>query len=149
MARFTRICGAVTVMAMLTITGLVGCGVVDDSSARKAETRTMTDQIQQQLATLPGVVTAKVNYSNQLELSAYGSVDLTVRPGTDPQPLYDESLHAMWQSKLNPLRTVSVDIIDSETRAADGKDFDIDGDTAADVQLKADLEKKYGPRPAG
>jgi hypothetical protein len=91
----------------------------------------------------------EAGYDNQLDLSAHGWADITVKPGADNKALVQEALRAIWQSKLNPLSTVRVNIRGSDGATDDSEDFDVSGVTPEGATTKADLEKKYGPHPAG
>ena len=71
------------------------------------------------------------------------SVDLTMEPGADPQALDDEAVRLVWESRLNPLSTIHVGVIDPvEPR---------NGVATAVHLLEEDqrrrMEKKFGPHP--
>jgi hypothetical protein len=58
-----------------------------------------------------------------------------------PEPVIDEALRLLWQSKLSPLGSIRIDVVDAE---------DLQRDTVRHidaVRQKAELEAKYGPRP--
>jgi hypothetical protein len=69
------------------------------------------------------------------------AVSATIKEGTAVEPVADDALRLVWQSKLNPLKTIRIDVSYASgdqpgtTRRADaGKE-------------KPDLDQKYGPHP--
>jgi hypothetical protein len=66
-----------------------------------------------------------------------------MKPGADPQAINDEAVRLVWESRLNPLSTIHVSVIDPVKHL---------GGVASAVNLlddeqRAPLEKKYGPHP--
>ena len=69
------------------------------------------------------------------------SVAVTVTAGADFEPVTDEALRLLWQSRLRPLHAIRIDIVDAE---------DLNRDAVRHVNAidqKDELDGKYGPRP--
>ena len=64
-------------------------------------------------------------------------------PGADPQAINDEAVRLVWESRLNPLSTIHVSVIDPVEL--------INGVSSAvnllDEAQREPLEEKYGPPP--
>lgn len=100
-------------------------------------------EIEEQLRQLDGVANVDVYYQDSITVPESAAVDITIEPGADPQALNDEAVRLVWESRLNPLSTIHVSVIDPVTP--------MDGVASAVNLLEDDqrdrLEKKYGPHP--
>ncbi|GAB1693499.1 hypothetical protein [Krasilnikovia sp. M28-CT-15] len=129
--------------AVLTVAATTGC-----NNKKSAETDSKMQEIaagiQAELATRPGVTKVEVDYQDTFDAPAASVVSITAKHGTDLQPLVDESIKLVWTSKLNPLTSIRVDVTDPQdsSRSIDKLL------TFAEAGEKAELERKYGPRPA-
>ena len=66
-----------------------------------------------------------------------------MKPGADPQAINDEAVRLVWESRLNPLSTIHVSVIDPvEPINGVASAFNL----LEDAQREP-LEKKYGPHP--
>jgi hypothetical protein len=98
-------------------------------------------QIQATLAQRPDVVGAEVAYQNNLEASAESEASIKVKAGTDFEPVINDAIRLIWQSRLDPLRSIRIAVVDAD---------DLQRGTVRHVDVvkqKAELEAKYGPRP--
>lgn len=100
-------------------------------------------QIQATLAQRPDVVNADAGYQNNLDASERADVNIKVKAGTDFEPIIDEAICLVWQSKLNPLSSINIGVIDAENLQRGG----IRHVNLLNSDDKARLELKYGPRP--
>ncbi|MDG4787119.1 hypothetical protein O7626_14470 [Micromonospora sp. WMMD1102] len=126
-------------LAVLTLGS--GCNV-NDSPQEREESNAIAADIQETLAQRPDVVQVKVNYQNNFNASAQASVTITVTPGSDVEPVIEEATRLIWLSKLHPLSIISIAANEAEAQQR-GVDRDIDPNGTD----KAELERKYGPRP--
>ncbi|GIG93067.1 hypothetical protein [Plantactinospora endophytica] len=131
---------AVVVAAALVIIAS-GCNV-NDSPQEREESNAIAAEIQETLAQRPEVEQVKVNYQNNLSASAQASVTITVTPGTDVEPVIEEATRLIWLSELHPLSIISIAANEAEAQQR-GVDRDIDPNGTD----KAELERRYGPRP--
>jgi len=100
-------------------------------------------EIEDELGHRDDVASVDVRYDDSLTVSATASVDVTMKPGADPQVLNDEALRLVWQSKLNPLSVISVSVIDPVT-PLNGVSTSVNLFQDAE---RAPLERAFGPHP--
>jgi hypothetical protein len=127
---------------MLTAT-LASCGGHDKQKVNtQANMDTIAAQIQSALAARPDVATAKVFYNNDISDPGLANASLTVKTGTAFGPVEDVAVQLIWQSKLDPLKSIRIGIQDeTDAQRYDVRHLDASG---AD---KSALEQKYGVRP--
>jgi hypothetical protein len=99
-------------------------------------------QIQSTLAARPDVAAAKVFYNNDITDPGFANASITVNPGIAFGPIVDAAIQLIWQSKLNPLKTIRIGIQDE----VDDQRYDVRHLDASGTD-KASLEQKYGVRP--
>ncbi len=132
-------------LAALALTLMVaGCSVVNPTSpAEQASMDAISAQIEHSLEQRPDVVSARVVYQNSLDASAQVEAAVTVKGGTDLAPVLDEAERLIWQSRLSPLHSVTIDIGDaSNPQRGDVRRVDL-----LDQATIQDLQSRYGPRP--
>jgi hypothetical protein len=131
---------AVAALALALTTGCVRATAGSGSDQKAMDA--ITSDIQATLAKRPDVVTAEVGYQNTLVASKRADVNVTVKSGVDFEPVIDEAVRLIWQSKLKPLSSINVGVIDE-------KDLQrgINKILMPAQEDKAELEGKYGPRP--
>ncbi|MBF9128570.1 hypothetical protein I0C86_06150 [Plantactinospora sp. S1510] len=127
---------------MTAIVAVASCSGLGDSPEERAESGVITAEIQEALAQRPEVVRVEVGYQNNISNSASASVTATLKAGADFDPFLDEAVRLVWLSKLDPLGSIRASAIDAE---------DIHRGTTRHLNPddKAELERKYGPRPPG
>jgi hypothetical protein len=98
-------------------------------------------QIQTSLAQWPGVVHAKVVYQDNLDTPGNAAAAVGVKTGTDLDPIVDNALRMIWQSRLDPLRYIQIDVgYDQSSQPGASRSVD-------PVKERAELDQKYGPHP--
>ena len=129
--------------ALLALAATVGCTGAKANGGDQKQMDAITQNIQSELAQKPGVVTAKVGYQNNVDASERADVNLALKPGTDPQPVIDDAVRLVWQSKLNPLSSINVGVVfDQSNQRGMTKRVNI-----LNRNEKAEMESKYGQRP--
>ncbi|MFY1689115.1 hypothetical protein [Plantactinospora sp. WMMB782] len=132
----------VAIVAVLTVVATSsGCNV-NDSPEEREDSNAVAAQIQETLAQRPEVVEVKVTYQNNISASAVAGVTITVKAGSDMEPVIEEAVRLLWLSTLHPLGVIRIGANEVEAKQR-GIDRTINP-TGAD---KAALEQKYGPRP--
>jgi hypothetical protein len=133
---------AAGVAALVILAGAVGCS--HDKTKAGSDPKAMNviaAQIQTNLAQRPGVVQAKVVYQDSLDTPGNAAIAIGVQPGTDLGPIVDNALQLIWQSPLNPLRYIQIDVgYDQSTQPGISRNVD-------PVKDRAELDQKYGPHP--
>ena len=132
--------GAALAAGVLAALATSGCSKLSTPDGDRMDA--ISVEIQNELLQRPDVVKAEVFYQDNVEASGTASVSITVKPGADFDPIVDETLRLIWQSKLGRLVVISVDLVDAD---------DIHRSISRSVILpeqKAELERQYGPRPA-
>ena len=138
-ARRSRIVTTFAV-ALLAMTSGASCSNPKQKSESKAMD-TIAAQIQTTLAQRQELVTVKVNYQDTLDASGTAAVAASVKPGTDLEAIVDNALKLVWQSRLNPLSSIRIDIgFDNSNQRGTTRIVIVDNE-------KADLDQKYGPHP--
>src|ERR1700738_4584778 len=94
-----------TAIALVTLLLAVGVACTHKGPAKMdAEAiNAITAQIQAELQHRPDVVKAQADYQDNVAASGEATVAVTVKAGTDFEPVIDEALRLVWQSRLNPL----------------------------------------------
>jgi hypothetical protein len=135
-----RVLVAVTVaMVVLAASGCTRPKAKANSDQKAMDT--ITQEIQTTLAQKPDVVQAKVGYQNTVDAYQRTDVSIALKPGTDLEPVIDEATRLIWQSKLNPLSSITIGVVYDQSDQR-GTTRRIDA-----VKDKADLDGKYGPHP--
>lgn len=135
------VAACVTVALALEV---VGCGSAgtqrrDDKQERM---NAITTDIQTTLAKRPDVAQVNVNYIDDITGHGFADVSIQVKADAAFEPVREEALRMVWQSMLDPLKTIRVAIVDAvDTKRNEVLYF------AADGKDKTALEEKYGPRP--
>jgi hypothetical protein len=99
-------------------------------------------QIQSTLAARPDVAAAKVFYNNDVTDPGFANASITVKAGIAFEPIVDAAVQLIWQSKLDPLKSIRIGIQDE----VDDQRYDVRHLDASGTD-KASLEQKYGVRP--
>lgn len=139
-----RIAGAVLPLGLLMVAGCTGPGAdASQSSSSPAAADRITAGIEDELSSRDDVADVDVYYQDSVTIPESASADITMRPGADPQAISDEAVRLIWLSRLNPLSTIDVSVINP--------DEPIKGvSTSLNLQQDADrasLESRYGPHP--
>lgn len=134
---------AALIVALLVIFIDSGCGPSGRTShGNQEDMDAIASDIQTTLANRSDVVRAKVVYQNNLNASAQADVNVTVKAGADFDPVIDDAVKLLWQSRLSPLHSIRVGVVDAaDTQRGTVRYVD------TQIKDKADLEQKYGPRP--
>lgn len=103
--------------------------------------RDVTIEIQAALRQRPDVVTVKVNYQNTLDAAARVDVNIMVKAGADFTPVVEDALCLLWQSPLDPLSSIRIDVVDEIDRQR-GVTRHVDAD-----RQRTQLNATCGPRP--
>lgn len=113
-----------------------------DPAALPSDPAAATKLIEDTLRQFPGVVKAKVDYSDNITAPGNAAVSVTVKAGTPQQPVVDAAARLCWLSRLNPLKTISIGVVD---------EADKQKGTVKDLNLltpdASDLQHRFGPRP--
>jgi hypothetical protein len=97
--------------------------------------------LQTNLARQPGVVRADVVYQDNITAPGTAAVRIGLRPGTELEPVVDDAVRLVWQSRLEPLHHIRVDAVyDNSDQRGTTRSVD-------PIKDKAQLEAEYGPRP--
>ena len=143
-ARARRIASAVAVpLGLLMAAGCTGPGA-GASPSTSAPTDRISAAIEAELGRRDDVSSVDVYYQDSLTIPESASVDVTMKPGADPQVLSDEAVRLVWQSRLNPLSTIAVSVIDP-VEPTKGVATSIN---LLEDDQRAPLEREYGPHPS-
>jgi len=136
-ARPTRILAAIAVAALMLATG--GCDQLSTPDPERMDA--ISAELGATLAQRPDVVKAEVFYQDSLDAAGTALVAITVKPGADFDPVVDEALRLVWQSRLGRLFIIEIDVTDLDNHTGTQRKVRVD-------QEKAELERRYGPHPA-
>jgi hypothetical protein len=142
-ARRTATVAALPV-GLLIVAGcaLAGSGAASSPSPA-VEVDRISAEIEEQLRQRDDLSTVDVWYQDSITVPESASVEITMTPGADPQAINDEAVRLVWESRLNPLSTIHVSVIDPVEP--------INGVSSAfnllDDAQREPLEEKYGPHP--
>lgn len=132
-------------LTIIILLGLAGCFWNKDGGQRDEKQERMgaiAAEIEAKLASRPDIVQADVVYGDYITNPGAADASIQVTAGTPFPPVQDEALRLLWQSQLDPLKSIRLAIVD----AADvGRNEVLHLDAARED--KAELEQKYGPRP--
>ncbi len=104
--------------------------------------RAIAAQIEAKLANRPDVAQVSVAYGDYITDPGAADASIQVKAGTPFAPVQDEALRLLWQSKLDPLKTIRLAIVDGvDVGRNKVLHFDATGND------RATLEQKYGSRP--
>jgi hypothetical protein len=142
-ARRTATVAALPV-GLLIVAGCALGGSGEAASPRPAvEVDRISAEIEEQLRQRDDLSTVDVWYQDSITVPESASVEITMTPGADPQAINDEAVRLVWESRLNPLSTIHVSVIDPVEP--------INGVSSAfnllDDAQREPLEEKYGPHP--
>jgi hypothetical protein len=132
--------GALAGVATIMLFAVAACGGLAESPEEQAKSDAIAAEIQEALAARPEVVRVDVGYQNNISNSASASVTATLQAGADFDPFLDEAVRLVWLSKLDPLSSIRASAIDDEDKQRHATRHLTSDD-------KAELERKYGPRP--
>jgi hypothetical protein len=135
---------AVLPVVLLVVAGCALAGSGASSSPGPAgEIDRISAEIEEQLRQRDDLSTVDVWYQDSITVPESASVEITMTPGADPQAINDEAVRLVWESRLNPLSTIHVSVIDPVEP--------INGVSSAfnllDDAQREPLEDKYGPHP--
>lgn len=131
------------VLGLLVVAGCGGLGAGEAPGPSEAELDRISAEIEDQLRQRDDVATVDVYYQDSITIPQSASVDLTMEPGADPWALNDEAVRLVWESRLNPLSTIHVVVIDP-VEPMNGVDSAVN---LLDDEQRAPLEQEYGPHP--
>ena len=141
--RWTAVALIATVMV-----GLAGCTWFDPQAQQRAAERDARNQaeearLDEELDTIPGVVSGGVSYTyTPLTDPGGASVSLRVRPGTDLERVAEQAAEMVWRSRLHPLIGFTVGITsDTPDHTPTLTRYYVE------PEQWEELERKYGPRP--
>ena len=141
MRRAARLVAA-TMLAAATAAGCTQA--TTDPGRDTAQMNAIAAQIQAALAQRPDVTTARVVYQNNVEAPGMVTVTVTVHDTTDTEPVIDETLRRVWQSRLNPLSSVHVGVVHADP----GQRGTVRDLNLLDKDQRAELDRLYGAHPA-
>ena len=135
---------ATVTLGLLVLLGSAACTASKGKPASDQKAMdTIAQQIRTTLAQRPDVVNADVGYQNNMNASGRADVGIKVKAGTAFEPVIDEAVRLIWHSKLNPLSSIRIDVIDAENlQRGETRHINL-----LNSDNKAQLEGKYGPRP--
>lgn len=137
-----------TVTAAVLSLGLLmpaGCawGGDEPPTPSDAELESICAELEEQLGRRDDVAKVDAYYQDSITVPESASVDITMTPGADPQAISDEAVRMVWESRLNPLGTIHVSVIDPVEP--------INGVSTAvnlfDDAQRETMEATYGPHP--
>ncbi|MGY1987214.1 hypothetical protein ACI792_13410 [Blastococcus sp. SYSU DS0669] len=99
--------------------------------------------IEDELLARDDVAAVEVRYKDTATDPASGTVDVTAEPGADAPAIRDEAVRLVWQSPLQPLYSIGVNVVDPDEPVR-GLSEVVD---LLDVADRAPLEERFGPRP--
>jgi hypothetical protein len=134
---------AVQMLGLLVVAGCGAMGAGEAPGPSEVELERISAEIEDQLRQRDDVAAVDVYYQDSITVPQSASVDLTMEPGADPRALNDEAVRLIWESRLNPLSTIHVVVIDP-VEPMNGVDSAFN---LLDDEQRAPLEKKYGPHP--
>ena len=136
--------GRTAVVIVLVVATLAGCSFGGRSERKKAQAA-RNDQaaaaLRAALAAMPEVTRAEVDYANSFGHAGSVGVNLDLAPGSDLEKAADHAVDQVWQSRFEPLRSMSV-AVGSNTGSGP-----IVRRSYTVVDDGAELEARYGPRP--
>ena len=135
---------AVLPVVLLVVAGCaLGGSGASSSPGPAGEVDRISAEIEEQLRQRDDLSTVDVWYQDSITVPESASVEITMTPGADPQAINDEAVRLVWESRLNPLSTIHVSVIDPVEP--------INGVSSAfnllDDAQREPLEEKYGPHP--
>ena len=131
------------VLATMAGCGGGGSGTPSGSSSPAVPIGPIGARIEEELSGRADVVSAEVSYRDNISNPGSAVVDITMQPGADVEGLYEEGLRLIWESEMNPLTVIYVNVINPE---------DPPSGLSRSIYLnqgdeRAVLEQKYGPHP--
>lgn len=124
----------------LVLVAVPACGRTDSAAGRKAMDA-ITGQIQAAISQEPNVLSAEVNYQDTLDAAGTVAVGIGIKSGVEAQPFFDDAVRRIWQSSLNPIYSIRIDI-GYASNDEQGISQTIDA-----IGQKARLDSQYGPHP--
>ncbi|MCA0143767.1 hypothetical protein [Blastococcus sp. LR1] len=134
-------------LAPVVALALAGCSGADAESGEKVNTveenNSIGAGIAEELMTRDGVTSAEVAYVDTFTAPKSTLVDIEVEPGVDVEALYDEAVRLVWQSEINPISLIYLNVFNpDDPRSGISRNVDVDK-----PGVVPDLEEKYGPHP--
>jgi hypothetical protein len=111
--------------------------------AGAAGTSTITAQAQEDLRRRADVASAEVGYRDVFEDPGSATITVTMKPGADPEGIYTEAVRLVWQSRLNPLDSIAVSVIDTD-QPTQGVSRILN---LLDPAVRGPQQQQYGPHP--
>lgn len=136
-ARPRLVACAGVVVVLLVLAGLAGCRDTRPGSF-------MSDValvVQTALGRRTDVVTVRVGFQDDLVAAGRADVNVTAVAGAAFSPVVDDAVRLLWQSQLDPLSSIRVDLVD-DLDWHRGMVRHVDA-----VREMAELEGRYGHRP--
>ena len=148
--RLTRFARRTAVAALLplVLATMAGCGgggsrIPSGSSSPAVPIGRIGAGIEEELSGRDDVVSAEVSYRDNISNPGSAVVDITMQPGADMAVLCEEGLRLIWESAINPLTVIYVNVVNPEDPPS-GLSRSIYLDEGDE---RAALEDKYGPHP--
>jgi hypothetical protein len=104
---------------------------------------TISAEIEEELGRRDDVSKVDVYYQDSVTVPESAGVDVTMQPFADPQAIQEEAVRLVWKSRLNPLSTIRVSVIDP-VEPVNGVSVSLN--LLKDAEREP-LEERYGPRP--
>ncbi|TFV51884.1 hypothetical protein [Blastococcus sp. TF02A-35] len=143
----TRRSPGALVVVPLVVLALAGCswvGAEDDRPENTVEdNESIGAGLAAELAERDDVASAEVRYLDTFTVPNSASVEIRMEPGADVEALYDEGLRLVWQSEINPISVIYVDVVNPEDPPS-GISRSVD---ATEPSVREELDEKYGPHP--
>ena len=138
---------AVAALVSLALVAMAGCSGGGSATPRGSDPAVAIERIgtgiEERLAERPDVAGADVSYRDDISNPASAIVDITMKPGADMEALYEEGVRLIWESGINPLTLIYVNVINPDdppsglsrtTHLKEGDEREV-------------LEETYGPHP--
>ena len=139
---------AVVALASLALAATAGCsgggpGSPPGSSDPAVAIEGSGTGIEERLTERTDVAGADVSYRDDIANPASAIVDITMEPGADMEALYEEGVRLVWESEINPLTLIYVNVINPDDPPS-GLSRTINLNEGDEREV---LEETYGPHP--
>jgi hypothetical protein len=113
-------------------------------TAGAAATATITAQAQEVLRRRADVASAEVGFHDVFEDPGSATVTVTMKPGADPEAIATEAVRLVWLSRLDPLDTIGINVVDPVEPTRGITRFV----NVLDPAVRGPLQQRYGPHPS-
>ena len=112
-------------------------------TAGASATSAITAQAQEVLRGRADVASAQVEYHDVVEDPGSATVTVTMKPGADPEAIAAEAVRLVWQSRLDPLDTIGINVVNpAEPTRGITRFLNV-----LDPTVSGPLQQQYGPHP--